>query len=122
MKNLICVLVLGVLLSGLGCNRTPAPPEPLALEQIPSEVDKAYAKCSGDAQELVGKFKASLQEKDYAASYQILQSLTALSDVTPVQRKFLIRANLTVYGLVQTAQSSGDEKATAVINDYKANK
>jgi hypothetical protein len=122
MKNLICVLVLGVFVLGMGCSRPPAPPEPLALEQFPAELDKAYAKCSAEATELVGKLKTSLQEKDYAAAYQTLQALTGLADATSDQRKFLTRANLTVYALVQTAQSSGDEKATAVINDYKASK
>lgn len=123
MKNrLLGVLCLSVLtlFGPLGCNRSSSgPPAPLALDQIPIEMNKAFTKSPAEVKERVSQLNAGLEAKDYTAAYQIVQDLCNLSVATKEQRLVSIRSMFTIQGLLQTAQAQGDQKAATVLNEQK---
>src|SRR3954454_16885282 len=90
------------------CHREVGPPTPLAVEQIPAELLKAYAKAKPDVLQIVNVLNSSLQSKDYTASFQAVQVLCNDPVATKEQRSVAVRAMLTINGLLQTAQAQGD--------------
>src|SRR5438309_10363657 len=94
-----------VLLGVTGCNRETGPPPPLALEQIPAELLKVYAKAKPDDLQVVTLLNSSLQTKDYPTAFQAVQVLCNAPVATKEQRNIAVRAMLTINGLLQTAQS-----------------
>lgn len=118
-------MLLATLLAGflpLGCSKDPGPPPPLAVEQIPAELNKMFKDAKQDAKDLVAKLNSSLESKDYPAAYDAVQALGNLGDTTIPQRQLSARAMLTIYGLLQTAQSQGDEKAAESLQYHKMTK
>jgi hypothetical protein len=91
----------------------------LAVEQIPAELDKAFRQAKQETKDLVSKINSSLQAKDYTTAYDAVQALGSVPDATTDQQVLTARAMLTIYGLLQTAQAQGDEKATAALEHYK---
>jgi hypothetical protein len=114
------------LLAGLifqvGCSKNPTPPAPLALEQIPVELDKAFKEAKQETKDLVAKLNSSLQGKDYPAAYNAVQDLGGLPDATTEQRTLAARAMLTIYGLLQEAQAKGDDNASAALRYHQSTK
>jgi hypothetical protein len=115
----VCLALLIGSLANLGCHRDPGPPQPLAAENIPSEFAKGFSKAKPQVRELSAQIVSALQSKDYAAAYGSVQNLCALPEATQKERALAARALLTITGLLQTAQSQGDEKAAEVLNAYK---
>ena len=105
-----------------GCSKDPGPPPPLAAEQIAPELEKVFTKAKPDTKDLVTKVTTGLQAKDYATSYDAVQALVALPDLSKDQRALCVRAMLTVYGLLQDAQAQGDEKAAAALRYHQSTK
>src|SRR5689334_17090414 len=103
-------LVLLIWATICGCSHDDRPPPPLAMEQIPAEFDKAFKQAKQETRDLAQKVTATLQSKDYAAAYDAVQALCAAPDASKDQRGLAARAMLTIYGLLQQAQSQGDEK------------
>jgi hypothetical protein len=104
----------------VGCNRSASqPPPPLAVEQIPAEMDKAFAKASADVKETVNQLKGSLEVKDYVVASQTIQVLFNLPVGTKEQRMVSARAMLTINGLLQTAQAQGDQRAAAALTEQR---
>lgn len=119
----ICFLVGLALLSATGCNRgSSGPPPPLAVEQIPAEMQKVYGKATTEVKDVVTQLNSSLQNKDYPAAYQFVQALFNLPVATKEQRLVSARAMLTITGLLQTAQTRGDQNAAAVLSFQKKNR
>jgi len=114
-------LLVGLFFAGLSsCSRDQGPPPPLAAEQIPSEFDKVFKHAKPEVKELATRVVSALQAKDYPAAFAAVQSLSAAAGATRQQQSLVARAIITVYGLLQTAQAQGDEKAAAVIQDYRS--
>ena len=101
------------------CSRTAAPPTPLAVEQIPAEMQKAFAKAKPEIKQLVEQLVAAVQAKDYPLAYQHVQAVCNIPEATKEQRSVSVRAMLTVNQLLQTAQSQGDQRAAAAIQLQK---
>jgi hypothetical protein len=109
-------LVAGLaILGSAGCGRKPGPPPPLAVEQIPAEMQKSFKTAGPEIQDAVARITAALQSNDYPVAYQEVQNLCILPDETAGQRGLAARALLTVTGLLQTAQAQGDERAAAAL-------
>ena len=105
-----------------GCSKDPGPPPPLAVEQIPAELEKAFKQARQEPKDLVAKISASLQSKDYPAAYDAVQALGSVPDATKEQRSLTARAMLTIYGLLQEAQAQGDDKAAAALRYHQMSK
>src|SRR2546425_10942872 len=102
-----------------GCNQTPQPPAPLAEEQIPEELHKAFAKVKPEIKNLVEKLSSALQTKDYPKAFEAVQSLCSVPELDKDQRLLASRAMLTINGLLQAAQAQGDQNAAAAIDFQK---
>jgi hypothetical protein len=110
------LLTLGlVALACIGCNRAPVPPAPLAVELIPGELLKAYAKAAPDAKETVAVLNTSLQSKDYPTAFQAVQILFNAQEASKEQRSVVVRSMLTITVLLQNAQAQGDQKAATAL-------
>lgn len=121
MKHLafvICALLMWV----TGCSKEAAAPPPLAADRIAPEMQKVFAQAKPETKDLVTKVTSSLQSKDYATSYDAVQALIALTDLSKDQRALTVRAMMTIYGLLQDAQAQGDEKAAAAIKYHQSTK
>jgi hypothetical protein len=105
-----------------GCSKDPSPPPPLAADRISPELERVYKAAKAETKDLVTKVSTGLQSKDYATSYDAVQALIALPDLTKEQRALSVRAMLTIYGLLQDAQAQGDEKAAAALRYHQATK
>jgi hypothetical protein len=104
----------------LGCTQSGSqPPDPLAVEQIPAEMNKAFAKAPAEIKETVEKLNGSLEAKDYIIAAQTVQTLFNLPVATKDQRMISTRAMLTINGLLQTAQAQGDQKAAAALAEQR---
>jgi hypothetical protein len=104
------------------CNRTAGPPPPLAVEQIPAEMEKVYGKATPEDKDMVARLNSALQNKDYPAAYQFVQALCNTPVATKEQRMTSVRAMLTITSLLQTAQAQGDPNAAAVLSFQKRNR
>lgn len=109
-------------LAGAGCNQAPTAPTPLAAEQIPAELEKAFKPAQETTKDLVTKVISGLQGKDYAGAYDAIQALCGAPDATKAQRALSVRAMLTIYGLLQTAQAQGDPNAAAALRYHQMTK
>lgn len=107
--------LLMMLLAVPGCNRSSAPPTPLPVEQLPSALEKAFSQAQPESKDLAKQVVASVQAQDYAKAFLELQQLAAMPNLTKEQRTVTARGLLTVNGLLQTAQTKGDEKAAEVL-------
>ena len=119
---LFCSLALCSMVLLPGCSKDPGPPPPLAVEQIPAELEKAFKQARQEPKDLVAKITTGLQSKDYPAAYDAVQALGSVPDATKEQRALTARAMLTIYGLLQEAQSQGDDKAAAALRYHQMSK
>ena len=106
----------------LACSKDPGPPPPLAAEQIPAELEKAFKAAKQETRDLAAKVSASLHAKDYPAAYDAIQALANIPDISIDQRKLTTRAMLTIYGLLQAAQAQGDDNASAALRYHQRTK
>jgi hypothetical protein len=113
--NTICLITGMAILGPAGCGKDPGPPPPLAVEQIPAEMQKAFNHAEPEARDTVGRLISALQNKDNPAAYQEVQALCSLPGETKQQRALAARALLTITGLLQAAQVQGDEGAAAAL-------
>ena len=122
MKRRCCLFVLAVAAGTMclaACNRNQGPPPPLAVEQIPAEIQKAFEKAKPDVKEFVVQFNTTLAAKEYAGAFQSIQALVNLPEATKEQRMVSVRAMMTIQGLLQAAQAQGDQKAAEVLTLQK---
>jgi hypothetical protein len=107
----ICLVTSTAIFGLAGCGKEAGPPPPLAVEQIPAEMQKAFNNSAPEARDAMSRLVSALQNKDYPAAYQEIQTLCVLPGESKEQRALAARAQLTITGLLQTAQAQGDEKA-----------
>jgi hypothetical protein len=113
--NTIYLLTSIAVLGPVGCARDTGPPPPLAAEQIPAEMQKAFNNAVPEIKDVVGRIISALQNKDYPVAYRDVQDLCNLPGETREQRELAARALLTITGLLQTAQAQGDENAATAL-------
>ena len=110
-----CVLAAIALLGPAGCSQSPGPLPPLAAEQLPAAMQKAFKDARPEAKETIGRLASALEGKDYPAAYQEVQALCNLQDQTREQRVLAARALLTITGLLHAAQAQGDHGAATAL-------
>jgi len=108
------LLALGVL-PGCGGGSPPGPPPPLAVADLPTELQKAFVKAKPETQEAARVVAAAVQAKDYPAAYRALQPLLTLPEATKQQRTITARSLITINQQLQEAQAKGDANAAAII-------
>ena len=59
--NKVNLTLLLVLLAAMGCNKSSAPPAPLAMEQLPLVFEKAFRKAKPQVKELAAQVVSSVQ-------------------------------------------------------------
>jgi hypothetical protein len=112
-----------IFLMGLGCGqRSTAPPAPIAVEELPAALQKAFAKAKSPLKDLASQAVEFLQAKDYGKAYQTVQNLTAQSGLNKQQIEILTRGSMALNTALQAAQSHGDQKAAETLNTYRINK
>ena len=118
------VLLLQLLWLGTaGCSKTASsPPTPLALDQLPAALEKAFTKARSEAKALANQVVAFLQAQDYTKAYTGLQNLLGKPSLTKEQINVTTRGSLTVTALLQSAQANGDAKAADALKAYRLNK
>lgn len=121
MRRYLLILCAAIVCAA-GCSKQPGPPPPLAAERIAPEFEKVFGQAKPETKDVATKVTAGLQTKDYAASYDAVQALIALPDLSKDQRALSVRAMLTIYGLLQEAQAQGDEKAAAAVRYHQSTK
>jgi hypothetical protein len=119
LQKLTGLIAVVAILGAVGCNRTPGPPPPLPAEQIPVEMQKAFAKTSTEVKDLIAEIERALSSKDYPAAYQRVQVICNLPEATQEQRQVSTRALLTLTALLQAAQAQGDQGAAAVLKQHQ---
>ena len=122
MKSFGLALVLNLFLT-FGCSKqSVAPPEPIAIDQLPAAMEKAFSKAKPAAKELATQVVASVQAQDYPKAYQELQTLTTHPDVTKEQSSIASGALMTVNDLLQAAMATGDQKSATTLRNYQLTK
>ncbi len=99
-----------------GCSHhDSAPPSPLPVEQLPALFEKAFAKAGSGVKEAMTQVVSAVQTNDYSRALMSAQALANMGELTKDQQLLVARAQLTINGLLQTAQAQGDEKAAAIL-------
>jgi hypothetical protein len=119
-KILASFLAASAVFGFTACHQDSTPPTPLAAEQIPAELLRAYAKAKPEVMQIVTEINSSLQAKDYPTAFHSVEVLCNVPEANKDQRTTAVRAMLTINGLLQTAQAQGDTKATEALARYKA--
>ena len=115
--------LLFILLFSFGCRKeTLAPPEPLAVDQLPSAMEKAFSNAKPPAKDLATQVVASVQAQDYSKAFLDIQSLSASPDLTKEQSSITTRAMMTINGLLKSAVTKGDEKSATALKRYQMTK
>ena len=110
------------LLIAAGCDRSASPPVPLAVEQLPSMLEKVFGKANPEVKELVNQIISSVKAQDYTKAFADFQSLAAVPGLTREQSSVVGRGTLTVNGLMQAAAAKGDENAAQAVKVYRSTK
>ena len=105
-----------------GCHKAWTPPPPLSEAEIPSDFQKTFAKASPEVKDVIGQAVAAIQSKDYPAAYTILQGVYHMPGVTQEERELASQTLLTLNGLMQTAESQGDQRAADFLRLQRATK
>lgn len=112
-----------VMALGVGCNRSVPPPTPFTEQELPGEVEKAFAAAKqSEAKDLASQFLAAIQAKDYSKAHYAIQALAGVQGISKEQLNVATRASLTVSSLLQSAQAQGDTKAGQTIKRYMETK
>jgi len=116
---LSCFGALGLVLA---CSPNTAPPSPLAVDQIPAEMQRVFAKAKPELRQIVDKMVEALKSKDFPTAFEGMHYLTTVRDATKEQQLVTARSMLTVNALLQTASAQGDQKAAALLEYQKRSK
>jgi hypothetical protein len=118
----LAVILLLLLAWGPGCSSSTPPPTPLTVEELPSALNKAFAKAKPETKTLTSQIVTWVQGQDYPKAFQALQSLGNSPGLTKEQQSVTSRATLTVNGLLQAAQAKGDPSAAKTLQNYRRDK
>lgn len=121
-KSILLTALLFAVIAVVGCSRNAPPPEPIALDQLPAAMEKAFASAKGEAKEVADQVVAAVNAKDFAKAAAGLQKLTVLNGLSKEQVNTAARSVLSVNQALQEAQSKGDQKAVQTLKSYQINK
>jgi hypothetical protein len=123
MKRSLAVLLCGCLLGflGAGCG-SGGPPAPLALEQIPAAINKAFATAKPEHKELADRAVSALQGKETGKALLVIQGLCGVPELTKEQRAVATRAVLALNEELRAAAARGDKDAAEFLRMRQANK
>ena len=116
------IALLSVLVLAPGCDKSSAPPAPIAVGDLGAALDKAFATATGDVKELAGQVSGELKTPDYPKAYMDLQALSGKSGLTKEQVSLLNRGLLCLNETLQAAQSNGDQKAAETLQMQRMTK
>ncbi len=85
-------------------------------------MDKAFTKATGDIKTLADQVSAELKTPDYPKAYADLQALAGKTGLTKDQVTIVSRGVLCLNETLQTAQSSGDQKAAEALRTQRMTK
>ena len=109
-------------LCATGCSKNVTAPPPLPADQLPAAMQKAFSKAKPEIKEVADQVVASLQATDYAKAFAGMQKLGGQSGLNKEQIDVITRGSLTLNGLLQAAQTQGDQKAAETLKTYRINK
>ncbi len=98
----------------VSCGKS-GPPPPLALDQIPSAMNRAFSRARPDLKELSERAVSSLQNHEPGKALMVIEGLSAAPDLTKEQREVAARALLTINQELQAAQARGDKQAAELL-------
>jgi hypothetical protein len=105
-----------------GCSDHPAPPAPLAAEQIPAAMDSAFAKAAPESRQTADEIVAAWQKQDKERAIVQLQGLCAQPQLTPAQRVAATRTMMAMRQQLQAAAANGDAYAADLLQKMRASK
>jgi hypothetical protein len=114
--------LLFVLLVAGGCSKSDSPLPPLALNELPAALEKAFSKAQPEAKELANQVVKAVQSQDYPRAFEDIQSLAIAPGLTSEQVSTVARSRLTINELLQSAEAKGDEKAASTLENYRRTK
>ena len=118
----ICSMMFFLLLVVVGCSRSSSSLAPLPVGELSSALEKAFSKAKPGVKELADQVIASVKTQDYPRAFQGLQNLSIVPGLTKEQTSIANRGMLTVNSLLQSAESKGDQKAAATLDNYRRTK
>jgi hypothetical protein len=117
-----CCVSLLVLLIASGCKKPDGPPPPVSLEQLPSALEKAFAKSKPEASEPLNGLQTALRDKDYPKALMAMQTVAALPGLNKEQANVAAAGLVSINNALQEAQSQGDQNAAQTLQTYRATK
>ena len=117
-KFQLCLTILAVLLVA-GCSKSNSGASvALPPDQIPKSVSKAFDQSSEGTKQLADKYISDCQNQDVATAFTSLQKLSHKGDLTPEQRKVVVRSMLTTMKQLNAAAKNGDKAAQDTLHQY----
>jgi hypothetical protein len=116
-----CLSLLALLIAS-GCKKPDGPPPPVSLEQLPSALEKAFAKGKPEAGEPLGALQKALRDKDYPKALMAMQAVAALPGLNKEQANVAAAGLVSINNALQEAQSQGDQNAAQTLQTYRATK
>jgi RNA polymerase-interacting CarD/CdnL/TRCF family regulator len=98
----------------LGCGNE-GPPPPLALDQVPSALTKAFSSGPSERKELADRAISALQNKEVGKALMVVEGLARVPDLNKEQRAVVSRVLLTLNQELQAAEARGDKEAAEVL-------
>jgi hypothetical protein len=120
LKNVFPVLL--VLLAGPGCDPATKQLPPLALDQVPAALEKAFSKAETETKELADSVAAFVRAQDYSKAYVSLETLLGKPKLSREQSQVTARSILTVNQALQEAQQKGDAAAAETLQYNQKNR
>ncbi len=119
----VSFVVLFILLVTFGCSKKDiAPPEPLAVDQLPSAMGKAFSNAKPPVKDLATQVVSSVQAQDYSKAFMDVQNLSATPGLSKEQSAVTTRAMMTINDLMKSAIAKGDPKSAAALKHYQMTK
>jgi len=110
----LLILLLVMLLAG-GCGDTDQPPTAISMDQIPAELEKAFAPAKGDTKELSGLAITTVQNKEFSKTSMALDALARRPDLSKTQSRTVTGAAMTINVVLLQAESKGDPQAAKTL-------
>ena len=118
-RNHIQYLVFPLLISLpflAGCSKSSS--TALAPEKIPTAMNEAFKKSSGDAKAMACECITACQSPNVTTAFVDLQKLSQSKELTAEQRAVTVRAMATTFQRLRAASESGDPAAQALVHQY----
>lgn len=104
------------------CSKTSEPPAPFTAAELPGAMQQAFSTAEPPIKQVANEIVASFQAQDYSKAFLAAQDLTSRPGLTKEQVSTTTRATLTLSGMLQQAQTQGDQAATRTLDQYQRNK